>query len=70
MSRHDDLSDRARWFLNNFDEVDLADLCASAEASNKAREATLARIAALAATHPGSVPTNLLDEALGAREAS
>lgn len=32
-SPYDQLSDRARWFLENFDEINLADLCASKEAS-------------------------------------
>jgi hypothetical protein len=31
--RIDQLSDRARWFLNNFDEIDLADICGSKEAA-------------------------------------
>lgn len=32
-SRYDDLSPRARWFMQNFDELDLADICASNEAA-------------------------------------
>lgn len=44
--RYDDLSDRARWFLNNFDEIDLADLCASQEASNKTRQEAIDRLLA------------------------
>jgi len=43
-NRYDELSDRARWFLNNFDEIDLADICASQESSNQAREATIGRV--------------------------
>ena len=31
--RIDDLNPRARWYLNNFDEIDLADTCASQEAA-------------------------------------
>lgn len=31
--RYDELSDRARWFMENFDEIDLADICASNEAA-------------------------------------
>jgi hypothetical protein len=31
--RYDELSDRARWFLENFDELDIAELCASKEAA-------------------------------------
>lgn len=47
-NRYDELSDRARWFLNNFDEIDLADICANNEtAATKAQEA-LARVQALA----------------------
>ncbi|WP_369167821.1 hypothetical protein AB5J49_08090 [Streptomyces sp. R28] len=42
--RINQLSARAQWFLQNFDEVDLADICASHEASNKAREEALDRI--------------------------
>jgi hypothetical protein len=62
--RIDGLSDRARWFLNNFDEIDLADLYASQEASNQTREAAIIRIRALADEHPVAIPTNLVDEAL------
>jgi hypothetical protein len=47
-NRYDELSDRARWFLNNFDEIDLADTCAAQEASNQTREAALARVQHLA----------------------
>lgn len=46
-SRYDALSDRARWFLNNFDEIDLADICAAHEASNQTREAAIDRVRAL-----------------------
>ena len=42
--RYEGLSDRARWFLNNFDEIDLADICASQEASNQTRQEALARV--------------------------
>jgi hypothetical protein len=46
--RYDELSERARWFLNNFDEIDLADICANNEtAATKAQEA-LARVRELA----------------------
>lgn len=31
-SPYDELSPRALWFLENFDEIDLADICASSEA--------------------------------------
>ncbi|RRQ81523.1 hypothetical protein [Streptomyces griseofuscus] len=33
--RIDELSERARWFLSEFDEIDLAAICASEEASAK-----------------------------------
>jgi hypothetical protein len=42
--RIDELSPRALWFLQNFDEIELADICASQEASNQAREAAIARV--------------------------
>jgi hypothetical protein len=32
-NRYDELSDRARWFMENFDELDLAELCANQEAA-------------------------------------
>lgn len=32
-SRYEQLSDSARWYIENFDEIDLADLCANKEAS-------------------------------------
>jgi hypothetical protein len=48
--RYDELSPRARWFMENFDELDLADICASQEAAKAKLEAELAaRDAALAA---------------------
>lgn len=46
--RIDQLSDRARWFLNNFDEIDLADICASHERSAKTTEAIFNQLRALA----------------------
>jgi hypothetical protein len=46
-NRYDGLSDRARWFLNNFDEIGLADICAAQEASNQTRDAANARVRAL-----------------------
>ena len=33
MSRYDDLSPRALWWLQNLDELDLAESCAAKEAS-------------------------------------
>jgi hypothetical protein len=51
--RYDELSERARWFLNNFDEIDLADICANNEtAATKAQEA-LARVRELAGPAAG-----------------
>lgn len=49
-NRYDDLSDRARWFLQNFDEIDLADLCAAHEASNQTRQDAIDRVKALCAS--------------------
>lgn len=46
--RYEQLSDRARWFLNNFDEIDLADICASHEASNQKQQEALDRVHCLA----------------------
>lgn len=43
-SRYDDLNPRALWFLNNFDEIDLADICAAQEASNVKRQEALDRV--------------------------
>lgn len=39
-SRYSELSPRAHWFLENFDELDLAEFCAGSERT----EAVLARI--------------------------
>ena len=47
-NRYEELSDRARWFLNNFDEIDLADICAAHEKSAKTVESQLAQLRALA----------------------
>ena len=44
MNRYEQLSDRARWYLQNFDEIDLAEICANQEASNQERQAALARV--------------------------
>lgn len=46
--RYDELNDRARWFLNNFDEIDLADICASHEKNAKIVEGHLNQLRALA----------------------
>jgi hypothetical protein len=42
-SRYDDLGPRALWFLQNFDELDLADICASNEAAAERTQAALIR---------------------------
>lgn len=47
MSAYDDLSERARWFLENFSELDLAAICADQEAHLKANTATLNAMAEL-----------------------
>jgi hypothetical protein len=47
-NRYEQLSDRARWFLNKFDEIDLADICASQEAANQTRQEAIDRVLALA----------------------
>ncbi|WP_435279298.1 hypothetical protein [Streptomyces sp. 1222.5] len=44
--RVDQLSERARWFLEQFDEVDLAAACASEEAAKHRAEAELTRLRA------------------------
>lgn len=59
MTRHDELSDRARWFLQNFDEIDLADLCASHEASNQKRQEDLDRIRDACKLHRQKLISNL-----------
>jgi hypothetical protein len=43
-SRYDDLSPRARWFLQNFDELDIADICANSEAAATKAQVTLERV--------------------------
>jgi hypothetical protein len=42
-SRYDELGPRALWFLQNFDELDLADLCANNEAAAAKAQAALVR---------------------------
>jgi hypothetical protein len=42
-SRYDDLSPRALWYLENFDELDLADICAKSEAAAAKAQAALVR---------------------------
>lgn len=44
--RIDQLGDRARWFLENFDEIDLADICASHEAAQQRAETALREVLA------------------------
>lgn len=48
-SRYDAMSERARFFLENCDEIDLAEMCASSEAAVGELEATVERLRALAA---------------------
>jgi hypothetical protein len=48
-SRYDELGPRALWYLENHDELDLADICASHEtAAAKAQAALIRDQAALA----------------------
>ena len=42
-SRYDELGPRALWFLENFDELDLAEICASNEAAAAKTQAALVR---------------------------
>jgi hypothetical protein len=42
--RIDQLGERARWFLQNFGEIDLADICASQEAAAERAAVTIARV--------------------------
>jgi hypothetical protein len=42
-SRYDELSPRALWFLQNHDELELADICASGEAVAERTQAALIR---------------------------
>jgi hypothetical protein len=46
-SRYDELSERARFFLENWDELDLAEMCASGEATARQTKAAIARIRTL-----------------------
>jgi hypothetical protein len=41
--RYDDLSPRGLWFLQNFDELDLAEICATSEAAAERTQAALIR---------------------------
>lgn len=45
--RIDELSPRARWFLECFDEIDLADICASGEAAAAKAQEAITRVRAL-----------------------
>jgi hypothetical protein len=42
-SRYDELGPRALWFLQNFDELDIADICATSEAAAERTQAALIR---------------------------
>jgi hypothetical protein len=48
-NRYDELSDRARWFMENFDELDRAELCASVEAERDGAYRERAHLVALLA---------------------
>jgi hypothetical protein len=41
--RYDNLSPRGLWFLQNFDELDLAEICATSEAAAERTQAALIR---------------------------
>jgi hypothetical protein len=43
-NRIDELNPRALWYLQNFDEIDLADICASQEAAAERVAVTVARV--------------------------
>lgn len=61
-NRYDELSERGRWFLNNFDEVDLAETCASTEAERDGAYGERAHLVALlAALTDGAVIAPALD---------
>ncbi|MFH8792231.1 hypothetical protein [Streptomyces sp. NPDC017941] len=61
-NRYDELSDRGRWFLAQFDEIDLADMCASTGAERDGAYRERAHlIALLAAMTPGAVIAPALD---------
>lgn len=46
-SRCDELSPRALWFLQNHDELDLADICANQEAAAERTQAAIDQVRAL-----------------------
>lgn len=45
-SAYDELSDRARWFMENFDECGVAEICASQEAAAKEAKAAVEALTA------------------------
>lgn len=47
-SPYDELSDRARWYMENFDECGIAEICANNETAAQKAQATVARVQALA----------------------
>lgn len=47
--RIDKLGERARWFLEQFDEIDLASICAGEEAAKLEAQAAISRARQLAA---------------------
>lgn len=44
MSRYDDMSEQARFYLENWDEIDLAEMCASLNARADQLERAIARV--------------------------
>ncbi|MFF3151850.1 hypothetical protein [Streptomyces sp. NPDC057910] len=47
-SRYDQLDVRARFFLDSWDEIDLAEMCASSETAAKRQQATIDRVRKIA----------------------
>lgn len=61
-NRYDELSDRARWFMENYDELDRAAICASTETERDGAYRERAHLVALlAATTDQAVITPALD---------
>jgi hypothetical protein len=47
-NRYDELSERARFFLENWDEIDLAEICASGDRESATLKAKLDRVREIA----------------------
>jgi hypothetical protein len=45
---YDELSDRARWYMENFDELTIAEICASNETATQKAQDAVERVQALA----------------------